>query len=173
MISGCILNKIFVGFQRKGTDNLIKRDSPFSDIEMYMYIRMEDNHVIGKVKKEQTVDPQWIDVMWKAAIENTKAEARATDLASMLGLPVFDAPPLIVVTNSNGYLGAAAILAAGDILPKGKYYMFPSSIHEMLVLPFTDDTNINEMTALVGQVNASTVDEDEQLGNRAYILEVR
>lgn len=159
--------KVMVGLQPEGTDDLIKLDSPFSGIEMYLYYRTETG--IARLKNG-AIEPDKLDEAWGIAIENTKANIRHFSLTGMFGLSEDKFP--MVVTNESRVLGAAAILGAEKFLPNGKYVMLPSSIHEVLVMECTDDMNINELTRMVREVNENEVDEKERLGNRAYTFRI-
>lgn len=161
-------HEIMVGLQPEGTNDLIKRKSPFSGIEMYLYYTTETG--IARLKNG-AIEPDRLDEAWDIAIENTKANVRHFSLNGMFGFEDTDFP--MVVTNESGVLGAAAILGAEKFLPDGKYVMLPSSIHEVLIMEWTDDMNINELTQMVREVNESEVKEKERLGDRAYAFRIK
>lgn len=48
--------------------------------------------------------------------------------------------------------------------------ILPSSIHECIVVPKTEDTDLDDLSRMVCEVNASAVAEREQLANRAFII---
>lgn len=48
--------------------------------------------------------------------------------------------------------------------------ILPSSIHECIVVPKTEDTDLGDLSRMVRDVNVSTVAEREQLANRAFII---
>ncbi|MCC8044207.1 MAG: DUF5688 family protein [Clostridiales bacterium] len=77
-----------------------------------------------------------IDMLEKAA---TNDDYVVKSLNDILGLPC-DASPLVAVSNHNMRMGASAILnksAQRDICNRfgDKYYIIPSSVHEMLAAP--------------------------------------
>jgi len=91
-----------------------------------------------------------------------------------------EAPPeekeentLWVVSNDIGRYGASvvaypdALEEIGRILGSG-YYLAPSSVHEMLVIP--DGTGIDGegLDAMVRSVNATEVSEEDRLTNHSY-----
>ena len=81
----------------------------------------------------------------------------------------FDAP--LVLTNAAGVLGAAYLF-----LPNmqkrisetigNDYYVLPSSIHEVLILPDNDGLEAHQLVNMVREVNRSMVDPEEQLGSK-------
>lgn len=85
--------------------------------------------------------------------------------------------PMLVLTNSDLNGGAAAI-ANPDILHRvsevinDNYYMMPSSIHEVIILPKTAAKEMGmstkEMGGMVRNVNAEGVRKEEQLSNHIY-----
>lgn len=84
-----------------------------------------------------------------------------------------DLVPFKILTNEIGCLGAAALFypnQMGKIAASlgGNYFILPSSIHEVLVLP--DDGNLNymELEEMVKEVNETTVDRKDQLSNNVY-----
>ena len=84
-----------------------------------------------------------------------------------------DLVPFNILTNEIGYLGAAALFYPNQMEKiaaslGGNYFVLPSSIHEVLVLP--DDGNLNymELEQMVKEVNETTVDRKDQLSNNVY-----
>lgn len=78
-----------------------------------------------------------------------------------------------ILTNEIGYLGAAALFYPNQMKKiaaslGGNYFVLPSSIHEVLVMP--DDGNLNymELEQMVKVVNETVVDINDQLSNDVY-----
>lgn len=74
--------------------------------------------------------------------------------------------------NRKGNFGAATVLF-DDVLKSfaeehGSFYVIFSSIHEVLLMPTPDDSDINTITRLNQEVNKTQVDEEEILGTKAY-----
>ena len=82
---------------------------------------------------------------------------------------------LHVLTNAGRRLGAAAVLCPGLLQrccrEKGweKAYVLPSSIHELLLLPFSVQTPVSKLQEIVRAVNRSSVAEEEQLSDAVYL----
>ena len=53
-----------------------------------------------------------------------------------------------------------------EIYPNG-YIVLPSSVHEVIVLPYSEDQAFNNM---VNEVNESKVAAEEVLGHKAYLF---
>lgn len=50
----------------------------------------------------------------------------------------------------------------------GNYFVLPSSIHEVLVLPDYGNLNYMELEQMVKEINKTTVDRKDQLSNDVY-----
>lgn len=49
-------------------------------------------------------------------------------------------------------------------------FVLLSSVHEMMISPFTEKTTADELSAIVREVNETQVTPEERLTDRAYIL---
>lgn len=89
-----------------------------------------------------------------------------------------DFPRLYVVTNRAKYRGASAILDKAVLKAFGKKHkikklaVLPSSIHEMLILPYNESINMDDLSFMVADVNATQVEPEERLTDRAYLIEL-
>ena len=87
-----------------------------------------------------------------------------------------DMTPLYVLTNTSKTKGASAILNKKALVEFGKKHntdkivVLPSSVHEMLLIPYTEETDIDTFSAMVEEVNNAEVDPTERLTDRAYII---
>ena len=86
------------------------------------------------------------------------------------GAPVPEDGELLVLTAGDGIFGAAALFYPGVRQEIGRivgnYYVLPSSVHEMLILPEGDGRDPVELAKMVKAVNESQVAEKERLGDR-------
>ena len=122
------------------------------------------------------------------AVENTVAKARFIDTPSS---PLdfdsfFDSPmkklsevgelspitPLTCREKVNG----AGILFCSEYLREirekfGDFYILPSSIHEVLLVPDNGIVNIDVLTSIVQDVNANVVSENDYLADRAFTVD--
>ena len=51
------------------------------------------------------------------------------------------------------------------------YYILPSSIHETLVVPFSDGMNVEDLKNMVHEVNSTQLSADEILSDSVYIYD--
>ncbi len=81
---------------------------------------------------------------------------------------------MMVVTNSKGIYGAACILSEKvqeeltEILGE-TYIILPSSIHEVLAIPFSLVDNVAELLDMVTSINADVVQQADILTDSVYL----
>lgn len=185
------LNNVFIGLQKASEEQLVKEPTEYEGIEAYLYVRgMKDASGIYSVKVTQDyLDHTGVDIKeaWKAAMENICGEAEMRNMASvmadMCGIPEEEMPEtdnaLYVVSNRCKIKGASAILNQNMLRGFAKQHgvsklvVLPSSIHEMLVLPFDASIDMDVMSAMVREINATQVSPEERLTDQAYLIEVR
>lgn len=184
-----ILNQVYIGLQRKSTEKIIKRDcEEFEGIESYLYVRREKNEgECYSVKiTRQLLEAIGIDEMeiWEVAEKHTNAETTITPMSKIM-CEIMNVEydeilecvnPFYVLTNKNKIKGASAILNKKILSEFGKKYntekivAIPSSIHEFLILPYTEEMNIDDFSKMVNEVNFEQVDPIDQLGSKAFII---
>ncbi|MGF6990441.1 hypothetical protein M2150_001702 [Lachnospiraceae bacterium PM6-15] len=82
---------------------------------------------------------------------------------------------MYTLSNESRFYGASVFFypevqeTIKKVLGEG-YYMLPSSVHEVIIVPESKALNIeiDEMAQMVKAVNASTVDKEEQIADMAY-----
>lgn len=83
-------------------------------------------------------------------------------------------PPMLVCGNQYG-LGGAAYLLQKDELHKlshklnSNLYILPSSVHELIIIPYTDRISKDDLLIMVQDVNATQVAPDEFLADNVYL----
>ena len=90
--------------------------------------------------------------------------------------PEEENPSMYVLSNADKLNGAAALLDAKtmeDISEKlgGDFVVLPSSIHENIVLPVTEDMDRHTLEAMVQDVNAGQVAPEERLSDHVYMYD--
>ena len=81
--------------------------------------------------------------------------------------------PLYVLTNSTGINGAGTILYP-HVLSNFSYQLnqdlviLPSSIHEVLLVPYDETVSLNRLSDMVNQINQAEVSVEEQLSDHVY-----
>lgn len=144
---------------------------------MYFYVAATSD--VGMVYKGNTSYEDFL-----TAINNTINNAIIGDLQDVM-LSIFggedksehllDFHPIengvYCVTNADKYLGSGIILcdeAMRKIYEKvGTFFLLPSSIHEVLIVPESNGLSWEEASEMVAQVNATEVAEDERLIDEA------
>ncbi|MDD6194690.1 MAG: DUF5688 family protein [Lachnospiraceae bacterium] len=85
--------------------------------------------------------------------------------------------PLFVLTNQSRFFGAGVLLY-DNILEQcakklgSRFYVIPSSIHEVLLLPFSQDIHEEDLNEMVQEVNCHHVAIDEVLSDHVYLYDV-
>lgn len=83
---------------------------------------------------------------------------------------------MYVLTNSLGINGASAMLYNGLIeefanKTKSNLYILPSSIHEVIIMPYQDEYDIEELKNMVMEINATQVPKGDVLSDSVYIYQ--
>ncbi len=84
-----------------------------------------------------------------------------------------DTMPIYVATNAQRLHGAAAMLYDGLLSGfakrvGGDFYILPSSIHEVILLPADGDMDAGSLAAMVREINRTKVAADEVLSDNVY-----
>lgn len=83
---------------------------------------------------------------------------------------------MFVLSNQAHNYGATVILydnclqMIGNYL-KENYYVLPSSVHEVIIIPESESISQGELSRLVKEINETQVAEDEILSNQAYYFD--
>mgnify|MGYP006976948756 CR=1 FL=1 len=165
-----VLKKITIGFQRtEYNSNMLKRKSDFDGIEEYLYIMTED----GKININDDFLKYFnvpVESAWRAAEENTKRDSIIFSMADFFkdvaDVKNFIKIPLSAIINKERLSDYCHEI---DI---NKIVVIPSSIHEMLFLPWDEEIDERYMDEMIQGVNDILVSTVEQLGNKSYIMEV-
>ena len=187
-----ILANAHIAVQRESEQELIKRSSPIDGIEEYVFIQGNTTSAgmwsVKLLPSHLSMVDVTEDEVWKAAEQNTFTDdeisinSMQSILAEMMGmqddLPEVDMP-MYVITNRRKTNGAVqifnkeAIKKWADERGFKRLIMLPSSLHEVIVIP-ADEKNMNleELSKMVNEVNDTQVDPTEQLGDRAYIIDI-
>jgi len=82
-------------------------------------------------------------------------------------------PPMYVLSNSSGINGAGCLLYEGIIkdfasCSGSDLIILPSSIHEVLIIPYSKDISFDELAETVFSINQEEVPEEDRLSNHIY-----
>lgn len=178
-----IMQNLYIGLQKTSTEDIVKTNTDFEGIEKYLYVKISENasfkltYVLLETLKVNESD------MWKAAENNTFSKtvivSMAEKLSELIGQEVKDlecVPVQYIVTNTMNFRGASAILDMAALkefaqkLNVHKFIVLPSSIHEMIIIPDDENSNIEELSRMVQEVNQTQVEPEERLTDQAYII---
>ena len=115
-----------------------------------------------------------LDELDAAARENIKPVALPMgEMLAELGFPLpegEEVAPMVVITNEEKFFGASSILSS-EITDKfdRDMYIIPSSVHEFIAVPADDDIGLM-LGGMIREINATTVQPSEVLGNDPYLF---
>lgn len=182
-----LLSHMYIGLQRQGTENLIKRPVDQMDgVESYLYARIWDR---SGEKATIKMKPAMLRISgieeeeaWKLAEEHTCAESMIMSLSELIAggesLAVLDDIPMYILTNQDTMYGASAILNKKLLKDFGKTHnvdkvlVLPSSVHEVLIIPYDGSLDLEYYSNLVREVNRNEVDPIQQLADQAYLMNI-
>ena len=185
-----IKERVHIGVQKASDQPLIKRQSIFEGIEQFLFIagnRSEEGRWSVKLNP-QIVSASGLDVeeLWEIGEENTYSEFSIETLADVLSgilnddtLELGDSVPMYIVSNKDKLNGASCACDAEHINAwahergYSRLCFLPSSTHEMIIVPVSDDSfNLEEMSRRVKEVNETQVQPQDRLTDRAYLIDV-
>lgn len=163
---------------------------PWKDLAIVFYLLLEMNeHQMQQaamlIKKEQL---EW----WNTSTEDLYQNAMLNTekllpyeltnmyalLTEMLGVEEIEdhltaEESMYVLTNQMRSFGAAAVLYPGRLemlalYLKENFYILPSSVHEMIILPESGALPKEELDAVIQEINGSQVNAEEYLSDHAY-----
>lgn len=120
------------------------------------------------------------DTLHQDAVRNSQEifPARYCAIEDYLGgLPAGETPStLMVLTNQFMLYGASAMFYPGvldkiaDSLQKN-FFIFPSSVHEVILAPDTGNYVIKELEQMVIDINTNVVKPEDRLSNHVYYFD--
>lgn len=92
-----------------------------------------------------------------------------------------DIPPMFCISNQKQVFGASILAYPEALKMLSDFFsmdlmVIPSSVHEILVLPFVEghtsakSTIVDEVSSMIQEVNATSVAEEDILSSTAYLL---
>ena len=182
-----ILEHLSIALQRTSDENLLKRSCDLDGIEQYLILQGERDDSCYTVKVVPIILANvGIDEnqAWEKALENLSADTHITSLGKVLadmtgahydGLMDPDIK-FHVITNSQKCKGAACIMNRKALRTFTQKYdtnmlfALPSSVHEMMIAPYDSGFKLEELSAMVKEINETQVAPEERLTDRAYII---
>lgn len=167
-----------IAFFKHVQDGIVVRNTEFEGIKSILMINANLGGNSGTIKVNESILRRAgisIDEAWKIAEENTLNNVVVSSLYDFFGV---DDNSMYTITNKEQCYGASAVMnkeALAKIAEKihvNKLILIPSSIHEMLALPYVEGCDIEGLCELVKEVNSAQVEPHEQLSDRVYVVEV-
>lgn len=141
----------------KAYDNMLRYDYPIIEsMENIMKEMMRSNFMDLIDDNDKDMDPL-IDGMFNELVADNVGK-------------------MYVLSNKRKNRGASGILCEEALknfankLGKG-FYILPSSIHELIFVPYDESYSVKELRNMVVEVNSSEVAEDEVLSNKVYLFD--
>lgn len=157
---------------------------PYLDLAVVFAVILEiSQHGIATMLIQEEHLKEWgIDreEIYRRASENTcrllpvDFQTMGAVIEELTAVPqIEDELNMCVLTNRMKNYGAAVVLYKGELEAVGRmleenYYLLPSSVHEMLILPESCAPEAEELNQLIVEINEAVVDPEEVLGDHAY-----
>ncbi|MBQ6903291.1 MAG: hypothetical protein IJQ26_02115 [Lachnospiraceae bacterium] len=125
----------------------------------------------------KTMSETMAELMLPDMLSGGMSREEATDMVKGMFPPELDRG-MYVLTNQSKHHGAAVILnpkTMDEITEKvGKeYYILPSSIHEVLIVPKRDGMELKDLEGMVRDVNGTQVAPHERLSDHVFAYDIK
>lgn len=160
---------------------------PYLDLEIVFYVLLDDcEQGVATILITNNIVNHWgisTEVLYQVAMANTPRilGAECKPMYEMVSELSGEEPEetdeqegiLYVLTNSLRYFGAACLLYPQVLEDIGNqidddYYLLPSSIHELIILPAQYALSAHELKEMITDINASQLMDEEVLSDHAY-----
>lgn len=188
-----ILENVRLSLQNKSNEELIKRDSQIGGLEEYLFISGTTDNDGWSVKLNPSIVEQaglTIDELFSAADKNTFCSHRTKiqsmsevmyELTGCIDFIEHEADfPMYIVTNIDKHKGSINVLSTGELrewaasLPgcPTKFVCILSSVHEAILIPCSDNPNLDMYSKMKNEVDISEVAPEERLSCSAFVLSI-
>ena len=160
----------------RGTEN---RKERIPSIQKYGL----DFYVSGSVADASVFMGEYTEEQLAAACENTAKDARIAEIQNAIfgghlqtideWDPAVGEECMYVLTNMTSCNGAGAMFC-GELLEKiqtkldSDYFLLPSSIHEVIIVPDEGGYDRSELDEMVKTINATEVNPNDRLADHAF-----
>ena len=184
-----IMEHLSIAIQRTSDEDLVKKPTEFDGIEQYLILLHGAESGSFSIK----VTPAMLENAgvsesdaWTIAMIHLVNSTQIVSLRHMLsdmffqtfGDPIEMEQEIYIMTTRHRTKGASAILCREPLKEfalkhnTDRLLMLPSSIHETLIVPYDLGVDIEQFSSMVKEINAAQVLPEEQLSDRAYIINV-
>ena len=119
------------------------------------------------------------EVMLEMMLPNIIAECDGDEEAARETLDMMMPPEdrMYVLCNKDKIYGASVLLdqkLMQSVIDRigNEFYILPSSVHECLVVPASQDMEPSDLVAMVREVNSTTVSNEDRLSNNIYTYSI-
>ena len=167
-------------------DSVIHKE--FLDLSIIYIVRLasEESGGITSAKITKNLFDMYgitVDELHEAAMTNLKSDRyRLVDMESIILQLVKDTDSeqmvqsiepgrMYVLTNENKVYGASGLLDQRLLKENSNghsFYVLPSSIHETIFVPDSEEISIEDLNSMVEEVNRTQLEEKDILSNHAY-----
>lgn len=172
---------------QEGNEERLKQipHHPMEDLALVYRIRIQENEygtatalITNAMLDQFGITPEQLhqDALEVAAAENPFAIKTMSEIFAELTGGMFvpeDTIPMYVASNESRINGAGVIAypnfmeTAAEHL-NGSFYILPSSIHDVILLPENDAHSVKELQEMVQEINTSQVAPEERLSDHVY-----
>ncbi len=186
-----VKDRIYIKLINRAKNEDYLKGAPFEeflDLAIVPYVRVYDKKIGNGLIMVKNEHLKLWNVSASAVLEEAKRNTHDHDgfnirqimdvLKSMKvpGIPddPYDRFPMYVATNSKMTNGAA-VLTMKDKLKEfatvigGDYYIIPSSVHEVILVPNNDDRSADEIDSMIREVNSTQLGPDDVLADHVYL----
>lgn len=163
----------------------------YLDLELYVYVDLD---ATDQNRSMFSVHPEHIEMLgitWEELLQIATENMIYTSKTLMQvmkeilieeGCPEYmvdmmtpkqEGPDMYVISTENRLRGASAMAVTNELyeladLLDSDLIIFPSSIHEIIVVPADNFDNAEKLREMVTEINATQVDENEKLSDNVY-----
>ena len=143
----------------------------FEDIILVPYVSIySENGVNGSIVIKKEHLKLWEkdeETIQSIAYVNTRDNFK---FAEVLPIPMEEINMYVATSEDMHYGSASALLSLPDIHAQmGKpFFIIPSSVDELIILPYTDEEDVELLNQMIGEVNKEYVECEKVLSNHVY-----
>lgn len=174
---------LYLALQQSSSEELVRAGCGIAGYEAYVHLRHSTSFgtnfsikLSGKMLEDIGMDAaEAADI----ALRHTLAETELISITDMIGSSSRCGSPadaMYTLTNKCRFKGASALLDKSALMRYGELYhtesllVIPSSIHEVLLLPYSDDTDILKIERMIQNTNTAIVDPCDRLSDKPIII---
>ena len=156
--------------------------SPITDKLMKQYgVTKDDIHKVAMENLERLTPPKFVSMqeMMMEIMLPDKSDPNYDIMKQALTEQIGGADNLMYVLTNENKVNGAVLALDQNIMDKiaekvgGDFYVLPSSVHEVLVVPKRADMDVKELEHMVQEVNATQVAVEEQLSDHVYMYDAK